>query len=94
MGTNELKVFNEYLTNLKEVEAQIKVLQDEADAIKDLIKETMSVQGEEELHVGDYKVIYKEVLSNRFDSTNFKKSYGELYKQFTKTTTYKRLTIN
>ena len=94
MSTHELKIFNEYLNNLKEVEAQIKVLQDEADANKDLIKETMSVQGEEELHVGDYKISYKEVLFNRFDSTNFKKSYGELYKQFTKTTTYKRLTIN
>ena len=94
MSTNELQVFNEYLNNLKEVEAQIKELQDEADAIKDLIKETMSAQGEEELQVGDFKVIYREVLSNRFDSTTFKKTYGKLYEAFTKQTSYKRLTIN
>jgi predicted phage-related endonuclease len=86
--------FKEFIITLKAIENQIKDLQDEADAIKDLIKEELTTEGLEEVIIDDYKIIYRDVISNRFDSTNFKKSHAELYKEFTKTTTYKRLTIN
>lgn len=86
--------FKEFINTLKTLEAQIAELQSEADAIKDLIKEELTNEGIEETFVGDYKIVYKDVISNRFDSTTFKKTYGELYKQFTKQTSYKRLTIN
>lgn len=86
--------FKEFINTLKALESQIADLQAEADAIKDLIKEELTNEGIEETFVGDYKITYRAVISNRFDSTNFKKSYAELYKQFTKQTSYKRLTIN
>lgn len=86
--------FKEFIDSLKTIETQINELQAEADAIKDLIKEELTNEGIDEIFVGDYKVIYRAVISSRFDSTSFKKSYGELYKQFTKQTSYKRLTIN
>lgn len=92
MSTNN--VFIEFINNLKAIESQIADLQSEADAIKDLIKEELTSEGIDEVFVGDYKITYRAVISNRFDSTNFKKSYGELYKLFTKSTTYRRLTIN
>jgi len=86
--------FIEFINSLKAIEAQIKELQDEADAIKDCIKSELTEAGLDEMYAGDYKITYREVISNRFDSTNFKKAYAELYKQFTKTTNYRRLTIN
>lgn len=86
--------FREFLTTLKAIEAQIKELQDEAEAIKDLIKEEMTTAATDEIIVDDFKITYRDVISNRFDSTTFKKTYGDLYKQFTKQTSYKRLTIN
>lgn len=86
--------FVEFINTLKTIEAQIKELQDEADAIKDCIKGELEAAGVDETIVGDYKITYREVVSNRFDSTTFKKAYAELYKQFTKTTNYRRLTIN
>ncbi len=86
--------FKEFIDSLKAIEAQITELQAEADAIKDLIKDELAAEGVDEIFVGDYKVIYRPVISNRFDSTTFKKTYAELYKQFTKQTSYKRLTIN
>jgi predicted phage-related endonuclease len=86
--------FKEFIITLKAIENQIKDLQDEADAIKDLIKEELTTEGIDEVMVDDFKIIYRDVISNRFDSTSFKKSHAELYKEFTKTTTYKRLTIN
>lgn len=91
---SNINTFLQFLNELKTLERQIAELEAERDAIKDLIKEELTSEGIEETLVGDYKIIYKDVISNRFDSTTFKKTYGELYKQFTKTTTYKRLTIN
>ena len=88
------KTFKEFIDSLKAIEAQITELQAEADAIKDLIKDELTTEGIDEIFIGDYKVIYRPVISNRFDSTSFKKSYAELYRQFTKQTSYKRLIIN
>lgn len=86
--------FKEFITELKAIEEQITDLQAEADAIKDLIKEELTANEIDEIFIDDYKITYRAVISNRFDSTGFKKSYGDLYKQFTKQTSYKRLTIN
>lgn len=87
-------IFKEFIDSLKAIQTQIDELTAEADAIKDCIKEELNNEGIDEILVGNYKIVYKDVISNRFDSTTFKKTYGELYKQFTKQTTYKRLTIN
>lgn len=88
------KTIKEFIQNLKALESQIKELQDEAEAIKDLIKEELTAEGIEEIFIADYKVIYRDIVQNRFDSTTFKKVHGDLYDAFTKQTTFKRLTIN
>ena len=40
------------------------------------------------------KATWREVISNRFASTEFKKVHADLYKAFTKQTTSKRFTFN
>lgn len=62
MSTNN--TFKEFIITLKALENQIKDLQDEADTIKDLIKEELTAEGIEEVMIDDYKVIYREVISN------------------------------
>lgn len=49
--------------------------------------------GIDELKAGEYKIRYALVTSNRFDSTAFKKLYGDLYRQFLKTGTSRRFTV-
>lgn len=78
---------------LQEMEALIAEAQAEAEAIKDLLKETMNEQNTEELEAGTHIIRYTTVLSNRFDSTAFKKVMPEVYKAYTKQTTSKRFTI-
>ena len=41
-----------------------------------------------------YIVRYTNVISNRFDTTSFKKTYGDLYKAFTKQSASRRFTIS
>ena len=48
----------------------------------------------EELTAGKYIVRWTSVLSNRFDTTSFKKVYGDLYKAFTKQSASRRFTIS
>ena len=79
---------------LNEWEAIIADAQAEADAIRDAIKAEMTDRDIDELIAGSYIVRYKMVLSNRFATTNFKKTYGELYKAYTKQTASRRFSIS
>ena len=78
---------------LKEWEAVIEEAQAEAEAIRDLIKAEMLKLNTEELTAGQYIVRWTSVLSNRFDSTAFKKVMPDVYKAYTKQVTSRRFTI-
>ena len=91
MSRNELIAKIEALT---EWEAVIEEAKAEAEAIRDSIKAEMMEQDTEELAAGQYIVRWTSVLSNRFDTTAFKKEHGELYKAFTKQTASRRFSIS
>ena len=79
---------------LNEYEAMIEELKNEAEAVRDSIKAEMMERETEELIAGSYIIRWTSVLSNRFDTTGFKKVYGELYKAFTKQSTSRRFSIS
>ena len=78
---------------LREWEAILEEAQNEVEALRDCIKEQMLERETEELQVGAYIIRWTSVLSNRFDSTAFKKEYAELYKTYTKQVASKRFSI-
>lgn len=89
--TNEMiKKINE----LKELEKLIDEAKQEVEALKDEIKEEMLLRQVDELDVGTYIVRWTSVLSNRFDTTSFKKVMPEVYKAYTKQVASKRFTIS
>ena len=90
MSTNEML---KKIEELKELELLIKEAEQEAEAIKDSIKAEMLEQGTEELSIGTHIIRWTTTLTNRFDTTIFKKKYDELYRAFTKQTTSRRFTI-
>ena len=75
-------------------EALMEEAKAEADAIRDSIKQEMLDRDVEELTAGAYIIRWTSVLSNRFDTTGFKKVYGDLYKSFTKQTSSRRFSIS
>lgn len=81
------------IEELKEMEALIAEAQAEAEAIKDAIKVEMNEQDVEELIAGTHIIRWTTVLSNRFDSTAFKKVMPDVYKAYTKQTTSRRFTV-
>ena len=58
------------------------------------IKAEMEAREVEELIAGQYIVRYTSILSNRFDSTAFKKVMPEIYKAYTKQVSSRRFTIS
>lgn len=84
----------EKIEALNEWEALMEEARTEAEAIKDSLKAEMIERETEELIAGSYIIRWTSVLSNRFDTTGFKKMYGELYKAFTKQSASRRFTIS
>ena len=82
-----IEALNEWETLMEEAKA-------EADAIRDSLKAEMMERETEELIAGSYIIRWTSVLSNRFDTTGFKKMYGDLYKAFTKQSASRRFSIS
>ena len=91
MSTNEII---SKIDALREWESLIANAQEEADALRDSIKAEMEQRDLEELEAGAYIVRWTSVLSNRFDSSAFKKAYADLYKSFTKQVMSRRFSIS
>ena len=79
---------------LNEWEALMEEARAEAAAIRDSINQEMLDRDTEELTAGQYIIRWTSVLSNRFDTTGFKKAYGDLFKAFTKQSASRRFTIS
>ena len=82
------------IEELNQWEALMEEAKNEAEALRDAIKAEMLQQDTEEMIIGTYIVRWTSVLSNRFDTTGFKKMYGDLYKAFTKQSASRRFTIS
>ena len=79
---------------LKELEALIDEARIEAETLRDEIKAEMLNRDTEELTAGQYIIRWTSVLSQRFDSTAFKKVMPEVYKAYTKQVSSRRFTIS
>lgn len=91
MSKTEIIAKIEALTEWENVIEEAKA---EAEAIRDSIKAEMLALDTEEMTAGQYIVRWTSVLSNRFDTTAFKKAHGELYKEYTKQSASRRFSIS
>lgn len=78
---------------LKEMEAFAAEIDTEIERIKTEIKAEMSRRNVEELEVGQYIARFTTVLSNRFDTSTFKREHGDMYGMYTKQVTSRRFCI-
>ena len=85
--TKKIEALQEWETPMEEAKA-------EAEAIRDEIKQEMLKRDTEELEAGQYIVRWTSVLSQRFDSTTFKKVMPDVYKAYTKQVASRRFSIS
>lgn len=81
------------IETLKELEALIEEAKAEAEALRDDIKAEMLKRDTEELEAGQYIVRWTSVLSQRFDTTAFKKVMPDVYKAYIKQISSRRFSI-
>ena len=91
MSANEMTT---KIESLRELEELIEEAKAEAETLRDEIKAEMLNRNIEEMTVGQYIIRWTSILSNRFDTTGFKRAYGDLYKAYTKQTASRRFTIS
>ncbi len=82
------------IEELKSLEALAKELETEIDSAKDEIKSVLIEKNVEELIVGAHIVRFTSVMTQRFDSTAFKKKLPELYSAYVKQVNSRRFTIS
>lgn len=88
---------NEIITKieaLNEWEALMEEAKAEIETLRDSIKAEMLERDIEELTAGQYIIRWTSILSNRFDTTGFKKLHSDLYKSFTKQISSRRFTVS
>ena len=90
MSKYEIESLIETMNNYDDLASKAKA---KADAIRDTLKGEMLRLGAEELTAGAYIVRYTSVISNRFDSTAFKRVMPDVYKAYTRQTTSRRFSI-
>ena len=78
---------------LKDLESLIEEAKAEAEALRDESKTEMLSRDTEELEAGQYIVRWTSVLTQRFDTTAFKKVMPDVYKAYTKQISSRRFTI-
>ena len=81
------------VNELQELYAQADLLKAEITAREALIKEEMDARETEELNLGNVIIRFTSVLSNRFDTTAFKKLHQDLYNSFIKQVASRRFSI-
>ena len=91
MSINELESKCRKLQELKAFETEVKA---EITALENEIKALMQEKETEELTAGQYIIRWPTVLTNRFDTTAFKKALPDMYKAYTKQITSRRFTVS
>ena len=90
MSTNQITSKIEALLEWEKIMEEAK---EQAETLRDELKQEMMARNTGELTAGQYIVRWTSVLSQRFDSTAFKKTMPEVYRSFIKQVTSRRFSI-
>ena len=90
MSTNELTTTaREY----REIQAQIKTLEEMADALKQQMIKEMDTRQIEELNAGEYTIRWSIYQSSRIDTTALRQEMPEIANHYNKKTTSTRFSV-
>ena len=84
---------NELARTYREIQAEIKGLEEQADALKQQMIAEMDTRKVEVLEAGEYTIRWSIYESSRVDTTAFKKALPEVAAQFTRQATAIRFQV-
>jgi predicted phage-related endonuclease len=80
-------------TEYRDLQAEIKALEEQADALKQTMIKEMDARQVEKLQAGNYEIRYTLVESSRLDSAKLKADHADLYTAYTKRTASTRFQV-
>lgn len=81
------------VNKLQGIEAQVKELEAQAEAIRAELKADLEEKGVEELKTRNFVLRWKEIISSRLDGKALKAALPDVYGQFCRSITSRRFTI-
>jgi predicted phage-related endonuclease len=90
MSTIELTVT---ARTYRELQAEIKALEEQADALKQQMIREMDARSAEKLEAGEYTIHWGLYESSRLDSAKLKADHADLYSQYSKKTVSTRFQV-
>ena len=85
-----VRAIDNRVAKIEELEARKAAIVAEIDKVKGELQEDMVEKGVDELRGLHYKVSWKEVVSNKLDTTLLKKEHKALYDAYLKATSARR----
>ncbi|MCI8399209.1 MAG: hypothetical protein HFF90_07395 [Oscillibacter sp.] len=82
------------VNKLRQLEAQQKQLEEQAEAIRAELKAHLEQEGLEELRTKNFILRWKEIISSRLDGKALKAALPDVYGQFCRSSTSRRFTIS
>lgn len=87
------KQLDNRIKKLQGIEAQVKELEAQADAIRAEIKADMESRGEDEHNTGSFIIRWKEIITRKLDSKALKAALPDVFESFSKESSSRRFTI-
>ena len=85
---------NNYVDDYFDIQNEIARLQEQAEAIKDVIKFVMVEKETEEITGSGWRATWHNTKTERIDSKALKAALPEVYQEYSKTTMSTRFTLN
>lgn len=87
------KMIDNRVKKLQGIEAQLKELEAQAEAIRAELKADLEAKGEEEHDTGSFILRWKEIITRRLDSKALKAALPDVFESFSKESSSRRFTI-
>lgn len=94
MSTNELKYLDNLINEMREKEEEVKALNDEIDALKSLIKDTMTASDISEITTANHHITYSQCERTNVDKKTLQSNYPDIFGKVAKISRYMMLRIN
>lgn len=94
MSNNELTYLENLINEMKTKEAEMKVIADEVEAVRFLIKETLDNEGLDEVATATHTVKYSNCERTTVDKKTLQAEYPDIFAKVAKISQYKMLRIS
>ena len=84
---------NNRITRLQDIEAQMKELEAQAEAIRAELKADLESKGEDKHNTGSFVIRWKEIISRRLDSKALKAALPDVFAAYSRESSSRRFTI-